>query len=101
MTATNDYGVTVPAITLPLTKTYHGLTIVNNSGQIVGRIQTYLPKFAQRALAHVYELNAFTWGRPIDIVPGIESGRTLSVSRVEVWTDEIEVELGDPNLDKS
>ena len=91
--ARNDFGVTVPAVNLPLTKTYHGLTIIGENGLIVGRIQSYTPTFASRAVESVYELNGLTWGRPIDNVPGIESGRSLTLSRVEVWNEEMEIVL--------
>jgi hypothetical protein len=93
MPASNDYGVTVPAVALNSTKTYHGLTLIRD-GQIIGRVQTYTPKFAERAVNLVYELNAYTWGRPIDNVPGIESGRSLSVHRIEVWGEEMEIAFG-------
>lgn len=94
MAARNDYGVTVPAIALNSTKTYHGLTIISESGQIVGRVQSYTPKFGERDVTLVYELNGYTWGRPIDNVPGIEKGRTLSVNRIEVWEEEMEIAFG-------
>jgi len=92
--ARNDFGVTVPAVSLPLTKTYHGLTIIGENGLIVGRIQSYTPTFAQRTITQIYELNGLTWGRPIDNVPGVEAGRSLSCSRVEVWNEEMEVAIG-------
>lgn len=92
--ARNDFGITVPAVSLPLTKTYHGLTIIGENGLIVGRIQSYNPTFAQRAVTELYELNGLTWGRPVDNVPGVESGRSLSCTRVEVWNEEMEVVLG-------
>lgn len=98
--ARNDFSVTVPAISLPMTKTYHGLTVIDERGRIVGRVQNYNPVFASRAGTHVYELNAFTFGRPIDYVPGIESGRSLSCSRIEVWEDEFEVAMG-PDQDNA
>lgn len=94
MAARNDFGVTVPAVELNLTKTYHGLSIISEQGQLVGRTQSYTPTFATRAVSHVYELNAYTFGRPIDNVPGIESGRTLAVQRIEVWDEEMEVVFG-------
>lgn len=97
MPARNEYNVTVPATSLELTKTYHGLSIINERGEIVGKVQSYNPVFAARAGSHVYELNAYTFGRPIDYVPGIESGRTLNCTRIEVWTDEMEVTFGPAN----
>lgn len=97
MAAANEFGVTVPAISLPMTKTYHGITILSESGQIVGRIQNFNPVFASREGSHIYELNAETWGRPIDYVPGKETGRTITCSRVEVWTEETEIAFGNAN----
>ena len=91
--ARNDYGVTVPAVSLPLTKTYHGLTIIGDNGLIVGRIQSYQPTFASREITDVYELNGLTWGRPIDNVPGKETGRSLQLERIEVWNEEMELVL--------
>lgn len=90
----NDYGVETPDLALNLTKTTHGLSISLPTGTIIGRIQDWAPTFAERALSNVYELNRRTFGRPIDIVPGVESGRSISVNRVEVWEDELEVAFG-------
>lgn len=97
MAAANDFGVTVPAVELNMTKTYHGLSIISESGQIVGRVQSFSPKVAQRDGSLVYELNAQTWGRPIDYVPGKEGGRSLSCSRIEVWNEEMEIAFGPAN----
>lgn len=95
MAASNDYGVQVQPVALNLTKTYHALSIQLANGTIIGRIQDFNPTFAQRAGSHVYELNRQTTGRPIDYVPGIESGRSISCTRVEVWSDELEVALAE------
>lgn len=91
--ARNDFGVTVPAVSLPLTKTYHGLTLIGDNGLIIGRVQNYTPTFAQREVSEIYELNGLTWGRPIDNVPGRETGRSLTLDRVEVWNEEMELVL--------
>jgi hypothetical protein len=96
--ARNEYGVTVPALSLGMTKTYHGLTLIDEKGQIVGRVQSFKPTFGKREGKHLWELNAFTFGRPIDYVPGKETGRTISCSRVEIWGDEFEVAIG-PDVD--
>lgn len=95
MAATNDYGVDVRPVELNLTKTYHSMSIQLGSGSIIGRIQDWSPTFANRAGDHVYEINRATMGRPIDYVPGIESGRSISVTRVEVWDDELEVAMAE------
>jgi hypothetical protein len=94
MSAANEFNVTVPITEVTLTKTYHGLSIISGSGQIVGRIQSFQPTAYARDGKHVYELNAFTFGRPVDYVPGIESGRQLNCERVEMWNDEFEIEFG-------
>lgn len=92
--ARNDYNVTTPLVELNITKTYHGIAIINQDGQIIGRVQSFTPKAYQRDLTMVYELNPYTFGRPVDIVPGKESGRSISCSRVEVWEEEMEIALG-------
>lgn len=92
--AKNDYGVTVPSVVRPYTKTYHGLTLIDGKGQMVGRIQSFKPNIGSRAGIHLWELNPNTFGAAIDYVPGITSGMSLSVSRVEVWEDEFEISLG-------
>jgi hypothetical protein len=92
--ARNDYDVTVPSVELALTKHYHGLTIIAENGSLVGRIQSFTPKAYERASSFVYELNAFTFGRPVDIVPGKESGRTIECTRVEMWDEEFEIAFG-------
>jgi hypothetical protein len=77
----------------PTAKTYHGLTIqVDNV--VIGRIKSWQPTAYSRATAHVYELNVDSFGRPVDLVPGVASGFTIAFSRVELWMHEIEVELG-------
>lgn len=93
--ATNDYGVGVQTVELNLTKTYHGMSICLTNGSIIGRIQEWSPTFAQREGSHIYEINRATAGRPIDYVPGRESGRSISVTRVEVWNDELELAMAE------
>lgn len=92
--AKNSYGVVSPSLVLDLTKTYHGLAIVAENGNPVGRIQSYTANFAARTVTPIYELNALTWGRVIDNVPGIETGRSISTERVEVWEEEMELAFG-------
>ena len=43
MSAANEFNVTVPITEVTLTKTYHGISIISGSGQIVGRIQSFQP----------------------------------------------------------
>lgn len=79
----------------PATKTYHGVVIVVN-GNVVGRIQNWNPQMYTREGSHVYELNNLTFGRPVDYVPSINTGYTISASRTEVWYEEFEIALGYP-----
>ena len=92
--ASNTYGVTVPTTVLDLTKTFHGISVQTANGNIVGRIQGWNPTTGSREGIHIYELNVQTWGRPIDYVPGKESGRQISCTRVEVWGEEVETVFG-------
>lgn len=78
-------------------KTYHGVAIVVD-GNIVGRIGSWNPQMYSRAGEHIYELNNYTFGRPVDYVPGINDGYTISCDRAEVWGQEMERALGYPGL---
>jgi len=78
------------------TKTYHGTTIAVNN-RIIGRITSWQPTAYSREGNHIYELNAATWGRPVDYVPGKSSGFTIALTRVEVWKNELELALGIAN----
>lgn len=98
--AANPHGVRVRPLDFdapgaPTIKTYHGISIVVN-GRIVGRIQSWNPQMYSRNGSHVYELNHLTFGRPVDYVPSINTNYNISVSRVEVWSQEFEIALGYP-----
>ncbi len=81
------------ALDSPSAKTYHGLTIqVNN--RVIGRITSWQPTAYSRDGVHIYELNVDSFGRPVDYVPGVATGFTIAFSRVELWTEEIEIALG-------
>lgn len=91
---TNPHGVTVDPIdwdadNAPYAKTYHGLTIVCN-GQLIGRITSWNPSEQTRENLHVYELSYYTFGRPVDIVPGRCTGYTITGTSAEMWDKEIE-----------
>lgn len=100
--AANTFGVQTGAadqtVVLDMTKTYHGISIQvganGAAGEIIGRIQGWNPTFASREGIHIYELNSQTWGRPIDYVPGKESGRQITCTRVETWLSEVETIFG-------
>jgi hypothetical protein len=95
--ASNPNKVTVQpfahASTDGVTKTYHGTSIVIN-GRVIGRITSWQPTAYSREGNHVYELNAQTWGRPVDYVPGKATGFTIAMVRTEVWRDELELAMG-------
>ena len=75
-------------------KTYHGITLVVNRN-VLGRVQSWNTSGAySREGAHVFELNNRTFGRPVDYVPGIASGYTISASVAELWGNEIEIQTG-------
>jgi hypothetical protein len=81
------------AVDAPTTKSYHGLTIqVNN--RVVGRIRSWNPQPYGREGNHVYELNVDSFGRPVDYVPSVATGFTISFSRVDLRSEELEIALG-------
>lgn len=75
------------------TMTYHGGAIVAN-GRVVGRIKDWTPGKFQRTITEVREVTNTTFGVPVDNVPGISSGYTVSFTRSEVWAEELETVLG-------
>ena len=78
----------------PTSKTYHGITIAVG-GNVIGRIQSWDTTGAYaREGSHVYELMDKTWGKPVDYVPGRWTGLTIAASVAEMWSKEIEVQLG-------
>ena len=78
----------------PTTMTYHGFSIqVENA--TIGRITEWTPQQLDREVVHISELNAKTWGQPVDIVPGRATNFTLSFGRAEVWGEEIEKAFGE------
>ena len=96
----NPHGVSVKPLDLtadnaPMTKTYHGLAISVN-GKLIGRIQSWNPKMYSREGEHIYELSHLTYGRPIDYVPGINTGYEIEAEKIEVWDEEIELAFGYP-----
>lgn len=98
--AANPHGVRVRPLDFdapgaPTIKTYHGISIVVG-GRIVGRIASWNPQMYARDGSHVYELSHLTFGRPVDYVPSVNRNYTISVSRVEVWSQEFEIALGYP-----
>ena len=98
--ATNNHDVRTNPIDFDApgsvtSKTYHGLTIVV-AGKVIGRVESWQPQMFNRGGQHVHELNNFTFGRPVDYVPGVATNFTVQASRTEVWYQEFEVALGFP-----
>jgi len=78
----------------PTSKTYHGITLVVNSN-VLGRVQSWNNSGAYtRQGKHVWELNNRTYGRPVDYVPGIAEGYTISAQMAELWGKELEIQTG-------
>lgn len=77
----------------PTTQSYHGFSI-QVDGITIGRITSFTPIQMSRPATLVRELNAQTYGQPVDIVPGVEENFTLAFGRAEVWGEEIEVAFG-------
>ena len=99
MPASNPFNVVVPTLDFshpqaPTTQSCHGISIMANN-QIVGRIEDWtVAGVYTRNLMAVRELNYRTFGRVIDIVPGINQEYTATASRFEVWFDEAEKAFG-------
>jgi len=79
------------------TKVYHGVSITSSAntdkgetGNIIGRIQSWQPDAYTREGIHLYELSDSSWGRPVEYVPGRSTGFTISVTRAEVFNAEME-----------
>lgn len=77
----------------PTTQSYHGFSI-QVDGVTIGRITEWTPLQMSRPATLVRELNAATYGQPVDIVPGVEENFTLAFGRAEVWGEEIELAFG-------
>ena len=97
--AGNPYNQTVEPIDqtdkyAPTSKTYHGITLVVN-GNVLGRVQSWNTNGAYtREGNHVYELNNRTFGRPVDFVPGIATGYSITAQVAELWGSELEIQTG-------
>lgn len=77
----------------PTTQSYHGFSI-QVEGVTIGRITEWTPIQMSRPATLVRELNADTYGQPVDIVPGVEENFTLAFARAEVWEAEVEIAFG-------
>lgn len=81
----------------PTTQTYHGFSI-QVGGVTLGRFTEWTPQALDREAAHIFELNARTWGQPVDIVPGRATTFTLGFARAEVWGEEVEKVIGEDDV---
>jgi hypothetical protein len=81
----------------PTTMTYHGFSL-QVGGVTIGRFTEWTPQDLDRAATPTRELNALTFGQPVDTVPGIADNWTLSWGRVEVWNEEVEKALGEEDI---
>lgn len=102
MAATNPYGVISQrpdpdAPFAPDTMTFHGWSIEVGE-TVIGRVTQFTPPAMRRQVNLVRELNPRTFGRPVDIVPGIDEEFTMAFSRTEVWRKEVEREFGEANV---
>jgi hypothetical protein len=64
--------------------------------RLVGRMQTFQTTHFSRGGNHVYELNAFTAGHPVDFVPTIVENFMANFVHAEIWNGEIELAMGFP-----
>lgn len=82
----------------PTTMVYHGMSIAvrtpGGNAVEIGRVQSWNPQGMTRQVSHKSEISKTDWGRPVDIVPGKADGYTVSMSRIEVWNNELELTLG-------
>ena len=81
----------------PTTATYHGFSI-QVGGVTVGRFTEWTPQNLDRDVTPVYELNAKTWGQPVDLVPGKANTFTVAFGRAEVWGEELEKAFGETDV---
>lgn len=97
--AQNPFNVVVPTLDYshpqaPTTQSYHGVSIMVNN-QIIGRVETWAVQGVYtRGAIHVRELNHRTFGRAVDIVPGVGQDYIAQADRFEVWNEEAEKALG-------
>lgn len=74
-------------------KTYHGLNICVNE-TVIGRVQTWGTGSRTRTVTPKWELSKENFGRPVELVPSKAEGYTLSIGRIEIWNNELEIALG-------
>jgi len=102
MAITNPYQVSVAPLDFydgdfaKVTKSYHGISILNNAGSEVGRISDWSYNVFTRDVFHVRELGRFSFGRYVDAVPGPSTASySITVTRAELWGNEFELAMGE------
>lgn len=97
--AANKYAVTAPGIDwshpkAPESLSYSGFEILVN-GVEIGRVQSYQETGVYaRTVTPVRELSAGTFGRVVDMVPGINEHYQMSLQVVEISQRALEIALG-------
>lgn len=96
--AQNSAGAVASAIDFnkahtPVQQIYHGGTI-KKGGKTIGRVLTWEATPLTRDVTHRFEVNGATWGVPVDIVPGKTSGYSITMTKNEIWGNELELMLG-------
>ena len=72
----------------PDVMTYAGLTLAvggaDGQYKAIGRIQSFQRDAMTRTLTQKRELNKDTFGRPIETIPGVADGYTMTMERLEI-----------------
>lgn len=74
------------------TRTDHSLSI-RVSGKTIGRIQDWSPQQA-RVVTPLYEVNSAGSGEIMEQIPGVMSGQTISVTRIDLYRKKMEEAWG-------
>jgi hypothetical protein len=81
----------------PTIQTYSGFSL-QIDGITIGRLTEWTPHQMDRTVNVVKELNAKTFGQPVDAVPAGAENFTLSFARAEVWGEEVEKAFGEDDI---
>lgn len=77
----------------PVTQIYWGFDIVVD-GSVVGNLTSWQPAGSNMAATHTREISFKRARLPIDLVPGMVDGFTVSIAGQEIWDEELELRLG-------
>ncbi len=83
--ATADSGGAPTNPPLTQTASSHAITIKDDRGHKIGRIQSWGPTMS-RSIDTIRELDSNTTGEPIEKVPQIISASSISIDRYELYT---------------